>query len=221
MEAEKLSSELVGFCPKPSTNGYVFHKRTESVRPLTDAASGYQRQDDELDTVKAFLRRYPLLSPQQQSLVDEHSAKAQMQGSSRKGKQPSKSKGGENDSEDGGMEREDEGEIVDVRGEEGTEGEMDMGSSDPQAGPSVQPVHRAPPKANALRRAVNRLVNLAEDFDEDESGLIYSSITLSMLEELSRVISLDPPADAQARDASKTAKRVRYDFILEHVSVGQ
>ena len=173
---------------------------------------GPQRQDHELDTVKAFLGRCPLLSPQQQRLVDEYNAKTQKQGSSRKGKQPSKLKDGEDNSDHVGIEREEN------EREDGTEEEADVGRSDTQTGSSALDVHRAPPKANALRRAVIRLVNLAEDFDEDESGLIYSSITLSMLEELFGILSLDPPADAQAGGASKTTKRIHYDFILQHVS---
>ena len=37
-----------------------------------------------------FLERYPLLSSQQQALVDEHEAQSQTERSSRKGKQPAR-----------------------------------------------------------------------------------------------------------------------------------
>lgn len=167
------------------------------------------------------MERYPSLSVQQQSLLDECNARDRRKMSG-KGKQRAGVDASDHgDSADGEVE-EDEAEM-EVEMEVGIKGDgrPDEGTSKPQANQGPLPRTTTPSKT-VLRRAAKRLLSLcaSETNSEEEVDAVYMGTTVSALDEICRVLSLEAPQEAPGRRRepnSKTPKRILFDFLLEKV----
>lgn len=165
-----------------------------------------QRQQRDSESVKAFLKRYPLVSPAQQTLIEESATNAAEEDDVVSDDQ----NGGEAPSPGSPDELSDAGtpprEPMHRR-------ELD---DDDTEGQPTAAVVRASVKVSVLKRHALKLVDFVES-GGDEDKPIYDKITVAILVHFCDILALDR---AQIEKTTrKSEKRKLFDFILHQVCI--